>query len=102
MNQQYFKKAVEKKLQNKTESESLKNRLLKYIGNNMNIIFYIAAVSTIAGGILHLLMLGPALKPANFPMQLLPYTDGLFTISGIVQILWCIPMIKRWGKSWYY
>jgi hypothetical protein len=69
---------------------------------NKDIIFYIAAVSSIAGGILHLLMLGPALKPANFPMQLLPYTDGLFTISGILQILWCIPMIKIWSKNWYY
>jgi hypothetical protein len=51
---------------------------------------------------MHLLMLGPALKPANFPMQLLPYTDGLFTISGIMQIFWAIPMIKKWGVKCYH
>ena len=77
-------------------------RIIKDIYNSIDLIFYIAAISTITGGILHLLMLGPALKPVNFPIQLLPYTDGLFAISGIMQILWCIPMIKRWGKNWYY
>lgn len=69
--------------------------------SNMRIILYIAAISTIGGGILHLLMLGPALKPANFPMELLPFTDALFAISGILQIFWCIPIIKKWGIKWY-
>jgi len=47
-------------------------------------------------------MLGPASKPINFPMHLLPYTDTLFAISGVLQIFWCIPIIKRWGINWYY
>ncbi len=81
---------------------SNKKRILKSINNNIEIIFYIAAISTIGGGILHLLMLGPSSKPINFPMHLLPYTDTLFTISGILQIFWCIPMIKRCGMKWYY
>lgn len=63
--------------------------------------FYTSAFSTIAGGILHLLMIGPDLKPVNFPMDMLPYTDGLFILSGILQIFWCIPMIMRWGYRWY-
>jgi len=83
-------------------SKTIKKRLVNGICNNLEFVFYIAAISTIGGGILHLLMLGPALKPVNFPMQLLPYTDGLFTISGIMQILWCIPMIKKWGIKCYY
>lgn len=81
---------------------SIKTRIIKSVYNNINLIFYFAAISTIGGGILHLLMLGPSLKPTNFPMMLLPYTDSLFTISGILQIFWCIPMIKRWGVKWYY
>jgi len=76
--------------------------MMQHICNNIDVIFYISAFATIGGGIMHLLMLGSALKPVNFPMQLLPYTDGLFIISGIMQIFWCIPMIKRWGINWYY
>ena len=102
MNQKYSKLNNDTKSQNKSRYESLKNKISKCIGNNINLILYIAAFTTIGGGILHLLMLGPSLKPVNFPMQLLPYTDSLFTISGILQIFWCIPMIKRWGIGWYY
>ena len=90
---------ITSKIYNKTAN---KKRMSQHIYNNINIIVYVAAISTIAGGILHLLMLGPSLKPANFPMQLLPYTDFLFTVSGILQIFWCLPMIKRWGINWYY
>lgn len=46
-------------------------------------------------------MRGPELKPVNFPMEMLPYTDVLFILSGILQIFWCIPMIMRWGYKWY-
>ncbi len=102
MNQKYSKISLEEKPQNKTRYESLKNKVVKCTVNNINLIIYIAAITTIAGGIFHLLMLGPSLKPVNFPMQLLPYTDSLFTIAGILQIFWCIPMIKRWGINWYY
>jgi hypothetical protein len=63
---------------------------------------YIAAVATIAGGVLHLMMIGPFLKPANFPMQLLLYTDTLFIVAGLAQIFWALPMIKGWGLRWYY
>jgi len=82
--------------------KTIKKRLYNGICNNLELVFYIAAISTIGAGIMHLLMLGPALKPVNFPMELLPYTDGLFTISGIMQICWAIPMIKKWGVKWYY
>jgi tetratricopeptide (TPR) repeat protein len=47
-------------------------------------------------------MIGPAMKPANFPMEILQYTDALFIMSGTLQIFWCIPMIMRWGTTWYY
>ncbi|MGD1838177.1 MAG: hypothetical protein ACPKPY_08990 [Nitrososphaeraceae archaeon] len=63
---------------------------------------YLAATSTIMGGLLHFLMVGPSLKPVNFPMDLLSYTDGLFILSGILQVFWAIPMIKNWNINWHY
>ena len=68
---------------------------------NTHLLFYIAAITTMIAGILHLLMVGPDLKPANFPMEMLAYTDGLFIVSGISQIFWCLPMILRMGAKWY-
>ena len=35
-------------------------------------------------------------------MELLPYTDALFIVAGIAQMLWALPMIKNWGLRWYY
>lgn len=66
------------------------------------ILAYVAAAATIAGGALHLMMIGPSLKPANFPMYLLLYTDTLFIVAGLAQIFWALPMIRGWGLRWYY
>jgi hypothetical protein len=65
-------------------------------------LFYIAAATMMIAGVLHLAMIGPSLKPINFPMELLPYTDGLFLISGIAQIFWALPMALRWNTRWFY
>ncbi len=67
-----------------------------------HILFYLAAATTMIAGVLHLAMIGPSLKPINFPMELLPYTDGLFLISGIAQIFWALPMALRWNRRWFY
>jgi hypothetical protein len=67
-----------------------------------HVLFYIAAATTIIAGILHLMMIGPSMKPLNFPMELLPYTDGLFLITGIAQIFWAIPMALNWNTRWFY
>lgn len=80
--------------------ESEGNRLSVKLEDRL--LAYIAAAATIAGGVLHLMMIGPLLKPANFPMQLLLYTDILFIVAGLAQIFWALPMIKGWGLRWYY
>jgi hypothetical protein len=67
-----------------------------------HILSYIAAATTVIAGILHLIMIGPSLKPVGFPMDLLLYTDSLFLISGIAQIFWAIPMAFNWNIRWYY
>lgn len=67
-----------------------------------HILSYIAAATTVIAGILHLIMIGPSLKPVGFPMDLLLYTDSLFLISGIAQIFWAIPMAFNWNIRWFY
>jgi hypothetical protein len=67
-----------------------------------HVLFYMAAVTTLIAGILHLAMIGPLLKPTNFPMELLPFTDGLFLICGIAQICWALPMAFDWNIRWSY
>ena len=86
---------------------SEKIRRIKEAGVNTiliekHILFYLAAATTMIAGVLHLAMIGPSLKPINFPMELLPYTDGLFLISGIAQIFWALPMALRWNRRWFY
>jgi hypothetical protein len=90
------KLARSKKIERKIET-SVKMILIK-----KHILFYLAAATTMVAGVLHLAMIGPLLKPINFPMQLLPYTDGLFLISGIAQIFWALPMALRWNRRWFY
>jgi len=59
-------------------------------------LFYAAAASTLIAGVLHL---------AIFPMfftQMSVDTTIFFVVSGLAQIFWVIPVIKRWSKPWYY
>jgi hypothetical protein len=67
-----------------------------------HLLLYTAGAATILGGILHLMMIGPSMKPYNFPMDLLPYTDALFIIAGVAQIFLALPMIKDWSLHWCY
>jgi hypothetical protein len=59
--------------------------------------YYIAAAATTAiAGILHL-------KWASSIIGRGPPTFGIFFIvSEIAQIFWTLPMIKQWGRVWYY
>ncbi len=93
--------AIFAKIPNSRQLQLIIISISAHLKKNISVIFYLTAFFTLAGGILHLLMMGPELKPVNFPTDMLPYTDGLFLISGILQIFWCIPMIMRWGYKWY-
>ena len=59
------------------------------------ILFYAAAPSTFIAGVLHL-----AIVPM-FPLMPLDITI-FFIVSGLTQLFWVIPVIKEWGKIWYY
>ncbi|HEY7078403.1 MAG TPA: hypothetical protein VH500_01800 [Nitrososphaeraceae archaeon] len=48
-------------------------------------------------GIIHLYI------PAGFPMVFENPAIAIFFLgSGIAQVFWILPMLKRWGKLWYY
>ena len=59
-----------------------------------SILYYAAAATTAIAGILHLALV-PNIMGRN------PNSGIFFIISGIAQIFWVIPMLKKWGKTWY-
>jgi hypothetical protein len=65
--------------------------------NNYQYLFIAAAVATAIAGIVHLYM------PLSHPRMLgnVP-TATFFLGSGIAQLFWVIPMIRRWGRIWCY
>jgi hypothetical protein len=59
--------------------------------------FIAAAVATATAGIVHLYI------PFAFPMVFENLAVAIFFLgSGIAQIFWILPMLKRWGRFWYY
>jgi len=64
---------------------------------NYQYLFITAAVATAIAGIVHLYM------PISHPRMLgnMPVAT-FFLASGIAQLFWVLPMIKRWGRIWYY
>src|ERR671927_1183200 len=63
---------------------------------NNQILFYGAAASTFIAGVLHL-----AIVPMFF--NKMPTNVAIFfIISGLAQLFWVIPVIKRWSNIWYY
>jgi hypothetical protein len=63
---------------------------------NRSLLYYgAAAVCTGIAGILHLMLIPNAV---NF--NFINYAI-FFVVSGIAQLFWVLPMIKRWGRIWY-
>lgn len=63
---------------------------------NNKLLFYAAAICTFVAGVLHL-----AIVPMFF-IQISTDVMIFFILSGLTQILWLIPIIKRWRNLWYY
>jgi hypothetical protein len=65
--------------------------------SNLKYYFIAAAVATAIAGIVHLYM------PLDHPRMFHNIPNATFFLgSGIAQLFWIIPMIRRWGKVWYY
>jgi hypothetical protein len=59
-----------------------------------SILFLGAAVSTGIAGILHLMLVSGSISSH------LEYAI-FFLVSGVAQIFWVLPMVRRWGRIWY-
>jgi hypothetical protein len=60
----------------------------------INALYYAAAATTAIAGILHLLLVPNSLGfNINFAI--------FFTLAGIAQLFWTLPMIKKWCIAWY-
>jgi hypothetical protein len=64
-------------------------------GNYANYYYYTAAAATAIAGILHIVLftniIGRNLMIGIF-----------FLVGGIVQLFWTVPMVRKWGRIWYY
>jgi hypothetical protein len=59
-----------------------------------NILYYAAAATIAIAGILHLIQAPSVLE---FSLNFFIF----FSVAGIAQIFWVVPMIRRWGRPWY-
>lgn len=59
-------------------------------------LYYAAAATTGIAGILHLTL---AYNLSHFGIN---NFSIFFLIAGIPQLFWVVPMVRRWGKPWYY
>ena len=64
---------------------TITRRSLLYLG---------AAVSTGIAGILHLMLVSGSISSH------LEYAI-FFLVSGVAQIFWVLPMVRKWGRIWY-
>ena len=68
---------------------------MKTNNRRSNVLYYAAAATTAIAGILHLLLV-PNVIGFNVNNAI------FFLVSGIAQIFWVLPMVKKWGKIWYF
>jgi protocatechuate 3,4-dioxygenase beta subunit len=57
-------------------------------------LYYSAAAATAVASIVHLM-----LAPGSFGFNV--NNDIFFAVAGIAQAFWIIPMVRRWGRTWY-
>ena len=60
-----------------------------------NILYYAAGATTAIAGILHLVLVPNIL---GFNLN----TGIFFIVAGLTQLFWVVPMIKKWGRPWYF
>ena len=62
---------------------------------NIEKLCYSAAVTTFITGILHLTFVPNLIGFSG-------YTSLFFLITGITQLFWVVPILKKWSNVWYY
>ena len=61
----------------------------------INVLYYVAAATTAIAGILHLIQASDVL---GFSLNFFTF----FLVAGVAQLFWVVPMIRRWGRPWYF
>ncbi len=64
------------------------------VAQKINILYYAAAATIAIAGILHLIQAPSVLE---FSLNFFIF----FSVAGIAQIFWVVPMIRKWGRPWY-
>lgn len=62
----------------------------------MHVIKYLAAFTTVLAGTMHFILSTRALT-LDFENETM-----FFVIAGMIQIFWAVPIVRQWGKFWYY
>ena len=62
----------------------------------LGFLFYAAAIAIAIAGILHII---EATEPEHIEHSTLVI---FFLVSGIAQIFWVLPTVKRWIRAWHY
>ena len=59
-------------------------------------LLYSAAASTVVAGLLHLALVPMFIKQMSLNVMI------FFIVSGLAQMFWALPIIKKWIFPWYY
>jgi len=60
------------------------------------VLLYCAALFTSIAGVLHLVLVPMFFKQMSLDVMI------FFVVSGLAQLFWVIPTIKKWILPWYY
>ena len=66
--------------------------------NKFTILLFAAAATTLIAGILHINRFIDTISSG----EQIGNSDILFLVGGIAQVFWVIPIIRQWGKIWYF
>ena len=69
--------------------------LIEKLVAKINVLYYASAATTAIAGILHLIQASNVL---GFSLNFFIF----FIVAGIAQLFWVVPIIRRWGRPWYY
>ena len=62
------------------------------------ILLYAAAATTLIAGILHINKVIDTISSG----EQIGNADILFLVGGIARVFWVVPIIRQWGKIWYF
>ena len=65
------------------------------MANYANYYYYAAAAATAIAGILHIVLFSNIIGRN-------PMIGIFFLVGGIAQLFWTVPMVRKWGRVWYY